>query len=353
MLKIGQKEYTKEEIRRYFGSLEQIAGIQRYNYSRGKAKGMSAIEVRNGTGFRFVVLPDRGMDIGLCEYKGIPINFRSPVGECSPAYYEPSVDNWFRSFMGGLLTTCGLTYLGSPCEDNGEKLGLHGRISNIPAEKISTETIWQDNNASFIIKGKVREAKTLSTNITLSRKITAVLGENKIIIDDIVTNEGFTKTPHMILYHFNIGHPILGKESILYTNSKKVLARDKIASSRNEAYSEYLSPTSSYPDTVYYHDLDTNNKYCYTALINNRLNIGVYLKYKKDNLPVFVQWKYTNEGNYVAGLEPANCHVEGRDREREKYSLIELSSGEQRNYQIEVGILKDKQEVNKFKNKFS
>ena len=31
------------------------------------------------------------------------------------------------------MTTCGLTYMGAPCTDAGDTLGLHGRISNTPA----------------------------------------------------------------------------------------------------------------------------------------------------------------------------------------------------------------------------
>ena len=88
MLKIGEKILSRQDIYRYFGSLQQIAGLKRFTYSEGKAKGLEAVECRSGNGLRFVILLDRGMDIGLCEYKGIPIAFRSPTGESFPSFFE-------------------------------------------------------------------------------------------------------------------------------------------------------------------------------------------------------------------------------------------------------------------------
>ena len=42
------------------------------------------------------------------------------------------------------------------------------------------------------------------------------------------------------------------------------------------------------------------------------------------------------EGLYVVGLEPANCHVEGRIRERERGTLPMLTPGETRRYRLEI-----------------
>jgi len=72
MLKIGEKVLSRKDIYQYFGSLQQVAGLRRFTYAEGKAKGLEAVECRSGSGLRFVILIDRGMDIGLCEYQGIP-----------------------------------------------------------------------------------------------------------------------------------------------------------------------------------------------------------------------------------------------------------------------------------------
>ena len=42
------------------------------------------------------------------------------------------------------------------------------------------------------------------------------------------------------------------------------------------------------------------------------------------------------EGLYVVGLEPANCHVEGRAVERERGTLQIMQPGEVRRYHLEI-----------------
>jgi hypothetical protein len=41
------------------------------------------------------------------------------------------------------MTTCGLTFFGQPEQDGAESLGLHGRISHIPAQNVRLMTEWQ------------------------------------------------------------------------------------------------------------------------------------------------------------------------------------------------------------------
>ncbi len=44
-------------------------------------------------------------------------------------------------------------------------------------------------------------------------------------------------------------------------------------------------------------------------------------------------------GTYVTGLEPANCLVEGRDKDRARGILQFLEPGEQREYVLELGVV--------------
>lgn len=347
MFKFLSKEYSRRDLQRYFGSGRGLYGIRRFRYDEGKAQAMACIEVKTGSGFRFVVLPDRGLDIGLCEYQGMPISFGAPVGEVNPAFYEPEGDGWFRTFGGGLLATCGLTYLGAPDMDQGESLGLHGRIHNTPGEEVGVSETWEDDLGTLRVTGKVRQAKTLGENVVLERQIQAYVGENKVMIKDRVTNEGFSQIPHMQLYHFNIGHPILDEGTKLITNSTKVWPRDDVAAKEGDQYYLYKGPTPGYPDTVFYHRLaEDKDGYCRAALINPRIKLGVYVKYLAANLPNFVQWKYTAEGCYAAGLEPANSWVEGRSVARKRGELKYLAAGESKEYQLEVGLLTNEEEIN-------
>ena len=129
--------FVLEEIKKRVGRIEQIFGLTKFTYSEGKAKGTDAVEVRTGGGLRYIVLPDRGMDIGLAEYKGVPFVHISPVGIVAPQFFEASGDEWLRSFTAGLLTTCGLDQVGNSCRVGASQYPLHGRIANIPAEQVA------------------------------------------------------------------------------------------------------------------------------------------------------------------------------------------------------------------------
>ena len=76
-------------------------------------------------------------------------------------------------------------------------------------------------------------------------------------------------------------------------------------------------------------------------VINPSLNgwSGMALHYNTAQLPKFTQWKMTAQGEYVLGLEPANCWVEGRAKERERGTLQFLEPGESRCYHLKVEIL--------------
>jgi hypothetical protein len=92
--------------------------------------------------------------------------------------------------------------------------------------------------------------------------------------------------------------------------------------------------------------------YAYSALVNKAFNngqgFGFYVKYLKSQLPRFIEWKMNGEGTYVVGMEPANCLVEGRDKERESGTLQFLQPFEKREYELEIGVLSCIDEIKAF-----
>jgi hypothetical protein len=55
-------------------------------------------------------------------------------------------------------------------------------------------------------------------------------------------------------------------------------------------------------------------------------------------LPVLVQWKMPGEGTHVLGIEPANCHLEGRAADRIRGTLVSLAPGQMVEYNLELSI---------------
>ncbi|NLJ74453.1 MAG: hypothetical protein GX331_05610 [Firmicutes bacterium] len=67
MVKLFEREYTRRELQSYFGTGHGVYGITRLTYDEGRRKGVQVAEFKTGSGLRFHVLLDRGLDIGLCE----------------------------------------------------------------------------------------------------------------------------------------------------------------------------------------------------------------------------------------------------------------------------------------------
>lgn len=327
------KNYTKTELRRLIGDISQIGGATEFEYSQGKADGVTAIEVRNGSGLRFIILPDRGMDIAYAEYKGVPISYISKTGIVSSCHYDEP--DFLRSFSAGLLTTCGLTYMGAPCKDNEIELGAHGRISNIPAYDVGIVQEWQDDDFVITVRGKVREAIVFGENIVLTRTITTKLGENKIHIQDEIENEGFEPTPLMVLYHMNFGFPLISEATEFKTNCINMRPRDEEAKKGIKNTCEFSDPIKKYKEQVFYRDAVQNS---YAELINNDINLSVKLEFNGEELPYLIEWKQMGEQEYVVGIEPATYPPDGRAKARERNELLFLQGQEIKNSSIVIDV---------------
>jgi len=353
-MNIFEENIKKEELLKKIGDITQLGGIKLFEFIDGVSRGIRAAEFKSPSGLCFTVLIDRGMDISEFYYKQVPICWKSATKETSPLYYDNRKDEWLRSFFGGLLTTCGLTNFGVPCIDNNEELGLHGRISNIGAEQICTNCHWENNDYTMEISGKVREAKVFGDKLELTRKITTFFNTPKMIIEDEVENIGFNKSPLMILYHINIGYPVLDKHSKLLIGKTKITPANEISKQNITRYSEYWDPIHNFSEHLYYHDVEPDNDgNVNVALVNEKFNknngIGIAYKFNKENLPYFIQWKQMGEGEYVTGLECGNSYTLGRDKERESNRLKFIEPGEIKKFKLEFSVLRNNDEINDFK----
>ena len=344
MAKLYQKNYGKNNLLEYVGSLHQVAGVEAITLSGGKREGNRALQFRTGSGFEFRVLPDRAMDISLVSYNGAGISWMSSCGEVAPQYYETERTGWLRSFYGGLLTTCGLRNTGVPCQDGDEFCELHGRISHQPAEEVAYGHEWEKDECYLYAEGKMRETMVFGPNLLLHRWITSKVGESWVRIEDKIENQGFRTEPLMVLYHCNFGFPLMDKGTKLISPSKKVLKRVGLKEAKEKDYAEFPGPTQDKEEEVYFHDMKPDKDgYVTVKVINEKLNkgsgLGIYLKYNAKVLPRFIQWKMPGKGVYVMGLEPANTWVDGRPTERDRKNVEYIKPGQTIKYELEIGIL--------------
>ena len=341
MASLYGRDWSRQELLRYVGHMDQVAGIKLVEGADGVERTSRILEVWTGNGLCFHVLADRALDISACHYKGISLAWMSPVGNAHPAYYEPEGLGLLRSFQGGLLVTCGLDHFGPPCHDEGEDLGLHGRVSNLPARYVSHRASWTGDAYELEISGEVRQARVFGENLVLRRRISTRMGTSKIRVEDVVTNEGFTPHPHMILYHVNLGFPLLSEASRLNLDVQETIPRDADAEAGMAAWQVFQPPTVGYREQVFIHTPQASDGNITMAeVINPALGLGVRLTYDKTTLPYLVQWKMMGAGLYVLGVEPTNSRVIlGRAAARESDTLIYLDAGESRHYTLELEVI--------------
>jgi Domain of unknown function (DUF4432) len=197
------------------------------------------------------------------------------------------------------------------------------------------------------ISGKMREARLFGENLILSRKITVRYGENKILLQNSIENMGFKREQLHLLFHFNMGYPLLDAEAILVTPTKKLDPRDQEAQNGASAVGLCQPPTADYAEQVFYHDLNTDHAgNTSVALINKNLQLGVALHYSKNQLFNFTQWKQMGEGDYVMGMEPCNCYVGGRIDPRNANAVEYLEPGAVKNFDLTIEILNGLDEIN-------
>jgi len=351
MPKLFDAEYTHDELRRMISDPAQLAGVRLYELSDGRARGVRAAEVYTGSGFRFQVLLDRAMDVGFAEHSGRPLAWLHPALG-GPGLYDPYGYGWLRTFGGGLVTTCGLTFFGQPEQDGAEQLGLHGRISHSPAECVRVTTEQRGDEYVLEVEGVVRQAALFGENLSLTRRISTRLGADSLLIEDVVRNEGFRPTPHMILYHCNLGFPVVAPGAELLVEGEWVRPRDAAAEAGLSEHARFGSPVAGYAEQVFFHkpkpDADGLVR---AAIVNRALGFGAYVEYREAELPCLAQWKMQGEGEYVCALEPANQWETPRARLGEEGRLAHLAPGEEVRYYVEIGALPDTAAIQRFESR--
>lgn len=332
-------KFDKNVLSGKIGSMRQVAYIRRSILDDGKGRGMRIIDVNNGSGLSFTIYPDRGMDIGEANFKGTSLVWL-PAEPAVAASYDPAGINWLRSWGGGMLTSCGLTNVGGPCEANGESHGLHGRLSHIPATEVNTSAYWDENgNYILTVTGKVVQSRVFGENLTLTRKISCTAGVNTITIEDSVENTGYNETPFMLLYHMNFGWPLVNENSFLSAPDHTVTPQGEVAAAGLNEWEKMQLPTAGFAEQVFYHDLPSDeNGMSKISLINPDEKIKLTVGCRKTELPNLVQWKQMGKGEYVLGLEPANCLPENQNNNRVKGTLKTIAPGEVINHKVTVSL---------------
>jgi galactose mutarotase-like enzyme len=246
--------------------------------------------------------------------------------------------------------------VGGPEQDEYGERGIHGRISNIPAE---IESIIQPNpmggNLDFSITGRMRETTVFGPSLELKRIISGTLGQPTIRIHDEVVNRANTPAPHMLLYHFNFGWPLVDEGTKLIWEGDWQAREGGINGGIfREGYDFKTCPAPitehlGTGEAVAFIDATPDDSgWCQAGLHNARLGLAVALRFQKSQLPWLTNWQHWGKGEYVTGIEPGTHPPIGQAKAREAQSLLFLKPGETRTYDVEFDVLQNQTQINQF-----
>jgi len=355
MVELYGSTLSRRQLAERAGSLSQFAGVRLMTLGDGVERGIRLLEFRTGTGLRFTVLVDRAMDIADCEFRGMGIGWNSPAGFRHPGLHEYEGEGglaWARSFSG-LMVTCGLdhilfmnevsaaTYVYAPKQTVSHS--LHGRVGTIPARLTGYGERWDGDRCFLWAEGVVQQSAVFGEDLHLIRRIEAEVGTNEIKLTDRVINHGFYKTPHMLCYHINVGHPVLEQGSRYLAPIRDVVWAAHAGEEyrrQDTGYRTLPGPKLDFHEQVWQHELDADDAGAVpVALVNDRLGIGFEVTTRKDQFPCQFEWQNLQAGQYALGIEPATHHVLGNQAARDRGEMIWLQHGDERRYDTTFRVL--------------
>ena len=81
MTKLWGTAWSRAELLRRVGRLDQVAGVRLVTLGDGLGRGVRLLEFRTGSGFAFDVVVDRAFDVGRCELGGRPARLDRQPGD--------------------------------------------------------------------------------------------------------------------------------------------------------------------------------------------------------------------------------------------------------------------------------
>lgn len=310
----------------------------------GVADQVEVVEVDTGA-VRVMLLPTRGMSIWYLDAGGVRFGWDSPVaGPVHPSMvpvFDPSGLGWLEGF-DELLVRCGLESNGAPERDNDGRLvyPLHGRIGNLAADSLSIE--YDEASGRLEVIGEVCESKLFFKNLRLRSRLRVHAGSSQVDLLDDVTNQLSKPATMQLLYHINVGAPVLGEGAMVDAPIEELAPKDALSASEIDEWNVYRGPESGFAERVYFARLRADALNDTTAMLrsaNGKLGFAVNISVT--GLPRFILWKNTaaESDGYVTGLEPATNYPNARSYEESQGRVVEIEAGKTKSFRVSLNPL--------------
>lgn len=269
-----------------------MASLRRYTLTEGRGKGLDVLDCDNGK-IRFLLNVNKACDIMQLYHEGQNMSFLSKNA------FTARETGFLKRFEGGMLYTCGLDSVGDR-----EGFELHGTLHNIPAELVRVEC----NENGIIVEAIIRDTALFGKNLVLNRKIFSAVGDGTVTVEDTLVNEGYSDETYCLLYHINVGYPMLDEGAKIIADVENCTPRTEWASQNEATMYEMSAPIPNQEETCYFLKLPKSE----ISLVNNRLGKKFTVSYSGNTLPHFVEWKSMTSGDYALGLEPCTTELDER-----------------------------------------
>lgn len=315
-----------------------------------RSEGVELLRVNTGP-MEVTFLPSRGMGIWKIACDSVEVGWESPTrGPVHPNFvpiFDPSGIGWLEGF-DELFVRCGLQSNGAPqFSPQGQlQYPLHGRIANLPVEYV--EITVDDDTGEIAIETVTCETRFLIYDLRLKSTVRLTAGSRKVSIEDVVLNASARPSSMQLLYHINVGRPILEGGSQVHIPTRRIVPRNTHAAKDISSWNRYLEPTDGYSEQVYFCEpLADKDSWTTTLLTNAAATLGFSVRSKIDTLPYFIVWKNTTaeRDGYVTGLEPATGFPNPRSFEETQQRVVQLSPTEQRHFYLELEVLTNPEHV--------
>lgn len=293
-------------------NFQQIASLRRYTLSEGAEKGLEVLDCDNGN-LRFLLNVTKACDMMQMYHKGQNMTFVSKNG------FMKRELPFGKRFEGGMLYTCGL-------DSAGEREGFdeHGSLHNTPAQILRAEC----SEEGIVVEAILRDTEVCGKNLVFRRKITSAIGSDRITVVDRLTNENYREENYCLLYHVNIGYPMMDAGAEIMGEVTDIQPRTEWAGKQMATAYQIEEPIPGYEETCYYLKLKKPE----VSMVNKTLGKKFTVSYSGDTLPLFLEWKSIASGDYAVGLEPTTTKLDGL------FEYSRIKAGETIEFRVELSV---------------
>lgn len=289
-------------------NFKQIASIQRYTVTEGREKGLDIIDCNNGK-LRFMLNVTKALDVMQLWHEGQNMSFVSKNA------FTARENDFLNRFEGGMIYTCGLDNMGRR-----DGYILHGTHHNQNAQIVRSECTEE----GIIVEAVVRETALFGQNLVFRRKVFTAINSGSVSIEDTIENAGFTDADYGILYHINLGYPMLDKDTKIVADCEDISARTEFATANIDSAFSMTDSVVGQDEMCYYLTLKKPE----ISLVNEKLGKTFTVSYSKETLPYFLEWKSMASGDYALGLEPTTSILD------DEFKYQTVAPGEKKTFNI-------------------